>query len=107
MSDIVAIGASNNKVLFYTEGGYFATLTADTEQMNYNSTPVQPPNIRIRNYYIFQPNTVMCITEYGYLGILIQGTEWKMHNVFPTLHSVPTAILVYGHLLVLGLDSGI
>ncbi|XP_012142476.2 uncharacterized protein LOC100879040 isoform X1 [Megachile rotundata] len=106
LSDIVAISANNNKVLFYTEGGYFATLTADTEQINYSSTPVQPPNIRIRNYYIFQPNIVMCITEYGYLGILIQGKEWKMHNVFPILHSTPTAVLVFGHLLVLGLDSG-
>nr|XP_034191058.1 uncharacterized protein LOC117609173 isoform X2 [Osmia lignaria]XP_034191059.1 uncharacterized protein LOC117609173 isoform X2 [Osmia lignaria] len=106
IKDIVAISASNNKVHFYTEGGYFATLTANTEQINYTSTPIHPPNIRIRRYYMFQPNIVICIAEYGYLGILVQGKEWKMHNIFPVLHGIPTAVLVHGHLLVLGLDSG-
>lgn len=36
----------------------------------------------------------------------MQGHEWKLFNLFPILHGTPTAILVYGHVLILGLDSG-
>lgn len=46
------------------------------------------------------------VTENGYLGFLVQEKEWKLYNVFPILHGVPTAILVYARVLLLGLDSG-
>lgn len=40
------------------------------------------------------------------MGFLIEGKEWKIHNLFPILHGEPTAILIYGHILILGLNSG-
>ncbi|XP_031369888.1 uncharacterized protein LOC102673039 isoform X2 [Apis dorsata] len=106
---IITMGADNNKVLFYTERGYYVNLKLDEknlEKKNYTLTYIQPPNIRIRQYYTFKPNIIACITEYGYLGFLIEGKEWKIHNLFPILHGEPTAILVYGHILILGLNSG-
>ncbi|XP_076163120.1 uncharacterized protein LOC143144513 [Ptiloglossa arizonensis] len=106
-NNIVAIGADNNTVLFYTEDGVFAHLKLDTNKKNYVCwTRVQLPNIKIRQYYIFKPNIVVCITDNGYLGFLTQNEEWKMHNLLPILHGTPTAVLVYAHVLILGLDSG-
>lgn len=46
------------------------------------------------------------ILDNGYLGFLTQNEEWKMHNLLPILHGTPTAVLVYAHVLILGLDSG-
>ncbi|XP_068980267.1 uncharacterized protein [Bombus flavifrons] len=110
--NIIAIGADNNKVLLYTKGGRCVDLTLNANQKDYtlihvNSyTRVQPLNIRIRRYYVFKPNIIACITEYGYVGFLVQGKEWKIYNLFPILHGTPTAILIYAHVLILGLDSG-
>ncbi|XP_076231116.1 uncharacterized protein LOC143177183 [Calliopsis andreniformis] len=103
---IIAIGADNDKVHFYTEGGHYNHLNTSLTKDNYTFTCVRIPNIRIRNYYVFKPDIAVCITEYGYLGFLAKGTEWKLHNLFPILHAVPTAVLIYAHLLILGLDSG-
>ncbi|KOC60887.1 hypothetical protein WH47_05665 [Habropoda laboriosa] len=103
---ILAVGASNNKVLIYMEGGYYVHITLDEDKRNYTCTCAQPLNMRIRSYYIFKSDIVVCITEYGYLGFLESGKEWKVHNVFPILHGTPTAVLVYAHVLIVGLDSG-
>ncbi|OAD53840.1 hypothetical protein WN48_08813 [Eufriesea mexicana] len=104
--NIIAIGADNNKVLFYTERGYYVHLTLDADKRTYSYTHAEPLNIRIHRYYIFKPNIIACITQHGYLGFLLQGRKWKIHNLFPMLHGIPTAVLVYTHVLILGLDSG-
>lgn len=48
------------------------------KKKNYTLKYIQPPNIRIRQYYTFKPNIIACITEYGYLGFLIK--EKKMET---------------------------
>ncbi|CAK9797386.1 hypothetical protein ANTPLA_LOCUS1202 [Anthophora plagiata] len=103
---IIAIGADNNKVIVYTEEGYYIYLTLVEDKRNYAYAYVQPLDMKIRGYYIFKPDIVVCITESGYLGFLDGGKEWKVHNVFPILHGTPTAVLVYANLLIVGLDSG-
>ncbi|XP_017883730.1 uncharacterized protein LOC108627151 [Ceratina calcarata] len=115
---IVAICADNNKVIFYTESGYYVQATFDmktNENSVSDSVSVNEetcirtcvhPHIRIRHYYIFRPNIIVCITVDGKLGFSIQGQEWKIYNIFPILHGVPTAVLIYTNLLILGLDSG-
>ncbi|XP_043249719.1 uncharacterized protein LOC122395873 [Colletes gigas] len=106
-NSIVAIGADNNKVLFYTEEGLLVNLRLNTSNQNdVNLTHILPPNIEIRRYYIFKPHTVVCIAENGNLGFLVQEKEWIVHNLFPILHGTPTAVLVYAHVLIVGLDSG-
>ena len=104
--NIIAIGSDNDKVYFYTEEGRYVHWNLSADKENYTCTCVQPPNIRIRRYYTFKPDIIVCIAEYGYLGFLVRGKEWKLHNVFPTLHGTPTDVLVYGNVLILGLDSG-
>ncbi|XP_046838455.1 glutathione S-transferase theta-3-like isoform X2 [Vespa crabro] len=66
---------------------------------------VKPPKLYIRDYYMFT-NIAVCITEHGHLGFSIHGGKWKFHNILPIFHGTPTAVLVYAHLLVLGLNSG-
>ncbi|CAL7952120.1 unnamed protein product [Xylocopa violacea] len=103
--NIIAICADNNKALFYTEGGSRVHLNVDMGNRDHTCTRIQPLNIRIRRYSTFNPGIVTCITEHGYLGFL-QGEEWKVYNMFPILHGTPTAVLIYAHILILGLDSG-
>ncbi|CAK9815636.1 hypothetical protein ANTQUA_LOCUS8533 [Anthophora quadrimaculata] len=103
---IIAIGADNNKVIAYTEEGYYIYLTFVEDKRNYAYAYVQPLDVKIRGYYVFKPDMIVCITESGYLGFLEGGKEWKVHNIFPILHGTPTAVLVYANLLIVGLDSG-
>ncbi|XP_054003927.1 uncharacterized protein LOC128889891 [Hylaeus anthracinus] len=103
---IIAVGADNNKVHFYTEEGHFVHLKLDTGKEIYVTwTCVPLPNIKVRRYYIFKPHMAVCITENGYIGFL-HDKEWKLHNLFPILHGTPTTVLVYAHLLIVGLNSG-
>ncbi|KAK1128762.1 hypothetical protein K0M31_019913 [Melipona bicolor] len=104
--NVLAIGANYDRVLFYTESGYFVNLSLEGNENDCIYTYARPPNIRIRQYHVFKPNIVTCITDYGYVGFLVQGQKWKIYNVFSTLYGTPTAILVYGHILILGLDTG-
>ncbi|KZC10240.1 PREDICTED: uncharacterized protein LOC107188316 [Dufourea novaeangliae] len=105
--NIIAIGADNEEVLFYTQEGHFVHLSLNTPSGNYlNWTSIKPPNIKIRHYYIFKPDAVVCITDNGYLGFLVKGKEWIVHNLFPILHGTPTTVLVYANVLIVGLDCG-
>ncbi|KAK9296560.1 hypothetical protein QLX08_009411 [Tetragonisca angustula] len=104
--NILAVGANYDRVLFYTERGYFVNLSLEGDKNDCIYTRAKVPNMRVRQYHIFKPNVITCFGEYGYLGCLVQGQKWRFYNVFSTLYATPTAILVYGHILILGLDSG-
>lgn len=116
--NIVAICAENNKVNFYTERGYYVQATFDleindnciSESIDLNEEIYThvcvPPYSRIRQCYMFRPDIMACITADKMLGISIKRESWKMYNVFPIIHGVPTAVLIYANLLILGLDSG-
>ncbi|XP_076382974.1 uncharacterized protein LOC117220344 isoform X4 [Megalopta genalis] len=103
---VIAIGADNDKVHLYTRE-HFVHLNLDGGSKKYVTwTLAEPPNTRIRRFYIFKPDRVVCIAENGYLGFLVKGEEWEMHNLLPILHATPTTVLVYGHVLFVGVDSG-
>lgn len=95
-----------NKVSLCSERGFRVKLNLDGDArvtLDY----VKPPEQRIRRYYMFRQEVAICITEFGYLGLSINGEPWKMHNLIPTLHGVPTSALFFVCLLVIGLDSGL
>ncbi|KAG7202402.1 hypothetical protein KM043_018718 [Ampulex compressa] len=106
MEDFVAIDANSDQISLYTERGHYVILNLEAEEKSYTIKFIEPPRFKINRYYIFKPEILVCITELGLLGLSVQGRKWKMYNIFSVLHGLPTAILVYAHLVVLGLDSG-
>ncbi|XP_015603830.1 uncharacterized protein LOC107271851 [Cephus cinctus] len=70
------------------------------------STYVRPPQEKIRNYFMFKSNVIICITFSGYLGISVNSKPWTLFNVFRCLGGQPTAVHFYSQLLILGLDTG-
>ncbi|XP_076279028.1 uncharacterized protein LOC143208440 [Lasioglossum baleicum] len=104
---VIAIGADNDQVHLYTREN-FVHFELDSEVKNVfqKASPSKLPNISIRRFYVFKPDTVVCIAENGYLGFLVNGKQWEMHNLFPILLANPTTVLVYGHTLIIGVDSG-
>ncbi|XP_076642920.1 uncharacterized protein LOC143353451 [Halictus rubicundus] len=104
---VIAIGADNDQLHLYTRE-YFVHLELDCGTKNgfWKAFPSKLPNIRIRRFYVFKPDVAVCIAENGYLGFLVKGKQWKIHNLFPILFANPTTVLVYGHTLLIGVDSG-
>lgn len=49
-------------MLFYTERGYFANLSLEGNKNDGIYTRARPPNMGVRQYYIFKPNIITCIT---------------------------------------------
>ncbi|KAL7303099.1 hypothetical protein TKK_0004312 [Trichogramma kaykai] len=60
----------------------------------------------VRNYYLFNPRVILCVTEYGKLGISVNRSKWKLSNPFPFLGGVVTAVHYHVKVLIIGLDSG-
>ncbi|XP_047370628.1 uncharacterized protein LOC124957613 isoform X2 [Vespa velutina] len=105
VDEIVAGAADGNKISFYTKKGHFINVQLAEGEEVFITEFVKPPKLYIRDYYMFT-NIAVCITEHGHLGFSIHGGKWKFHNILPIFHGTPTAVLVYAHLLVLGLNSG-
>ncbi|KAI4495544.1 hypothetical protein M0802_008556 [Mischocyttarus mexicanus] len=100
VNDIVAGSADCNKVYFYTEeGNFFYGLLTEDEEF-FVKKFIEPPNKPIRNYYMFTEIAV-CIT-----GFSIYGKKWRFFNTLPIFHGRPTAVLIYGNLLILGIETG-
>ncbi|XP_015181231.1 PREDICTED: uncharacterized protein LOC107068908 isoform X3 [Polistes dominula] len=105
VNNIVAGTADCNKVCFYTEeGNFFYGLLAGDKEL-FITKFIQPPNISIQNYYMFT-DIAVCITEYGSIGFSISGKKWIFFNALSICHGRPTAVLIYGSLLILGIGTG-
>ncbi|KAI4476367.1 hypothetical protein M0804_013638 [Polistes exclamans] len=105
VNHIVAGTADCNKVCFYTEeGNFFYGLFAEDKEL-FITKYIQPPSIPIRNYYMFT-DIAVCITEYGSIGFSIYGKKWKFFDALSIFHGRPTAVLIYGSLLILGIETG-
>ncbi|XP_014612561.1 PREDICTED: uncharacterized protein LOC106791446 isoform X2 [Polistes canadensis] len=44
--------------------------------------------------------------EYGSIGFSIYGKKWKFFDALSIFHGRPTAVLIYGSLLILGIETG-
>ncbi|XP_023288633.1 uncharacterized protein LOC105702635 isoform X2 [Orussus abietinus] len=106
VDDFVALLADENKVTLLTEKGYRIKVEANHAIEIGARKFVQPPNTSVRRYYLFKPEIAVCITGIGTLGISAGHKPWKIYNIFSLLHGVPTAILFYLELFIIGIDSG-
>ncbi|XP_031841446.1 uncharacterized protein LOC116430898 isoform X2 [Nomia melanderi] len=105
-TEVIALGADNNKVHLYTRERFIHLHLTPENKKYITYTLAEIPNIRVHHFYIFKPDVVICIAGYGYLGFLIKGKKWEMHNLFPILHCTPTAVFLYGRILFVGADTG-
>lgn len=52
-------------------------------------------------------NLTLClIADLHYMYASVDGCIWRKYNTMPYLHSHPVTILLYGEILLLGMESG-
>lgn len=104
--DTVSGLADDNKLSLYTQKGHFLSVQIPGNGRVIFKGYVKPPRMGIRHFYLFKNNIAACITGHGYLGLSVRGSRWKLYNILLILHGIPTTVLIYAHLLILGLDTG-